>query len=67
VGDPGTTVRVRTVSPGGTGTGVDRQPTDRAGRPEDLAAVPVAVAADPVVTNALLDIDEGERAGTISR
>ena len=65
MGDPGTTVRVHTVSPGGTGTGVDRQPTDRAGRPEDLAAVPVA--ADPVVTNALLDIDEGERAGTISR
>ncbi len=60
-------VRVNTVSPGGIGIGVDRQLTPHAGRAEDIAAAVVAVMSNPAITNALLDVDGGERQGTISR
>jgi NAD(P)-dependent dehydrogenase (short-subunit alcohol dehydrogenase family) len=60
-------VRVNTISPGGIGIGVDRQLTDHAGRAQDIAAMAIAVMANPAVTNALLDVDGGERLGTITR
>jgi enoyl-[acyl-carrier-protein] reductase (NADH) len=59
-------VRVNTVSPGGIGIGTDRQLTPHRGRPEEVAAAVVALAANPAVTGALLDVDGGERLGTYS-
>ncbi|NVO32259.1 SDR family oxidoreductase [Hymenobacter lapidiphilus] len=57
-------IRVNVVSPGGIGMRPDRQLTEHAGQPEDVAAMILAVLSNPAVTNAVVDVDNGERLGT---
>jgi len=56
-------IRVNVVSPGGIGMRPDRQLTAYAGQPEDVAAMVLALMANPAVTNAVVDVDGGERLG----
>jgi len=59
-------IRVNVVSPGGIGMPPDRQLARHAGRPEDVAAMVLAVMTNPAVTGAVVDVDGGERLGTWS-
>ncbi len=56
-------IRVNVVSPGGIGLPPDRQLTQHRGQPEDVAAMILALLANPAVTNAKIDVDGGERTG----
>lgn len=59
-------IRVNTVSPGGIGIRTDRQLTPHRGQADDIAAAVLALATNPAITGALLDVDGGERLGTYS-
>ena len=56
-------IRVNVVSPGGIGIQSDRQLAHHAGQPEDVAAMILALIANPAVTNTVVDVDGGERLG----
>ncbi|MFN3945249.1 MAG: SDR family oxidoreductase [Allosphingosinicella sp.] len=56
-------IRVNVVSPGGIGMRPDRQLAAHAGTPEDVATAILALITNPAVTNAVLDVDGGERLG----
>ncbi len=60
-------IRVNIISPGGIGISPDRQLTHHAGQPTDVAAMVLAVITNPAVTNAVIDVDGGERLGTWSK
>jgi NAD(P)-dependent dehydrogenase (short-subunit alcohol dehydrogenase family) len=57
-------VRVNVVSPGGIGIRMDRQLIPRPGVAEDVADMVCALMGNPAVTNAVVDVDGGERLGT---
>ncbi|MEO1063238.1 MAG: SDR family oxidoreductase [Actinomycetota bacterium] len=57
-------VRVNVVSPGGIGLPPDRQLVERAGEPGDIGQAVTALMVNPAITNAVLDVDGGERLGT---
>jgi NAD(P)-dependent dehydrogenase (short-subunit alcohol dehydrogenase family) len=59
-------IRLNTVSPGGIGIGKDRQLVEHAGQPDDVGAMVVALMSNPAVTATVVDVDGGERLGTIS-
>ena len=59
-------IRVNVVSPGGIGIRTDRQLVHHAGQPDDVAKMVLAVMTNPAVTNAVIDVDGGERLGTWS-
>jgi NAD(P)-dependent dehydrogenase (short-subunit alcohol dehydrogenase family) len=59
-------IRVNVISPGGIGLQPDRQLVQRAGQPEDVAGMVVAVMTNPAMTGAVVDIDNGERLGNWS-
>jgi NAD(P)-dependent dehydrogenase (short-subunit alcohol dehydrogenase family) len=59
-------IRVNTVSPGGIAFPMERQLIHHAGEPDDIAAMVVALMANPAVTATVVDVDGGERLGTIS-
>lgn len=56
-------IRVNVVSPGGIAMRPDRQLTAHANQPEDVAAMVLALMSNPAVTNAVVDVDSGERLG----
>jgi len=56
-------IRVNVVSPGGIGLRPDRQLSEHTGTPDDIGAASVALLANPAITNAMLDVDGGERLG----
>ena len=60
-------IRVNVISPGGIGIISDRQLAHHAGQPADVAAMVIAVITNPAVTNAVIDVDGGERLGTWSQ
>lgn len=60
-------IRVNVISPGGIGMSPDRQLTQHAGQPIDVARMVVAVIMNPAVTNAVIDVDGGERLGSWSQ
>ncbi len=53
-------IRVNVVSPGGIGIQSDRQLAHHTGQPEDVAAMILALIANPAVTNTVVDVDGGE-------
>ncbi|WP_376093771.1 SDR family oxidoreductase [Roseomonas sp. CCTCC AB2023176] len=55
--------RINVVSPGGIGLRPDRQLAEHAGSPDDIGAAALALIANPAITNAVLDVDGGERLG----
>jgi len=57
-------VRVNVVSPGGIGIRMDRQLIPHAGVAEDVANMVCSLMANPAVTNAVVDVDGGERLGS---
>jgi len=57
-------IRVNAISPGGIGITPDRQLTHHAGQPVDIAVMVLAVIINPAVTNAVIDVDGGERLGS---
>ena len=59
-------MRVNVVSPGGIGMRPDRQLAEHVGVPADIAAAVLALITNPAITNAVLDVDGGERLGTWS-
>lgn len=59
-------IRVNVVSPGGIGLRPDRQLAEHRGRPEDVASTVLAVMTNPHVTDAVIDVDGGERLGAWS-
>ena len=56
-------IRVNVVSPGGSGMRPDRQLAAHAGEPDDIARAVMALLTNPAITNAVLDVDGGERLG----
>jgi NADP-dependent 3-hydroxy acid dehydrogenase YdfG len=56
-------IRVNVISPGGIGMRPDRQLAEHAGAPDDIAAAVLALITNPAITNAVLDVDGGERLG----
>lgn len=56
-------IRVNVVSPGGIGMHPDRQLAAHAGEPDDIARAVLALITNPAITNAVLDVDGGERLG----
>lgn len=56
-------IRVNVVSAGGIGMRPDRQLTEHAGMPVDVAAAVMAVINNPAITGAVLDVDGGGRLG----
>ena len=56
-------IRVNVISPGGIGLQPDRQLVHRAGQPEDVAGMAIAVMVNPAMTGAVIDVDSGERLG----
>lgn len=59
-------IRVNVISPGGIGLRPDRQLSHHAGQPEDVAAMAIALMTNPAITNAVIDVDGGERLGAWS-
>jgi len=59
-------IRINVVSPGGIGLRPDRQLSHHAGQPEDIAAMAIALMTNLAVTNAVVDVDGGERLGAWS-
>ena len=59
-------IRVNIVSPGGIGLRPDRQLTHYVGQPVDVAKMVLAVMTNSAMTNAVIDVDGGERLGTWS-
>lgn len=59
-------IRVSVVSPGGINLRPDRQLAQHQGRPEDVAAMVLAIIGNPHVTDATVDVDGGERLGAWS-
>lgn len=59
-------IRVNVISPGGIGLQPDRQLVQRAGQPEDIAGMVLAVITNPAITGAVIDVDSGERLGNWS-
>jgi NAD(P)-dependent dehydrogenase (short-subunit alcohol dehydrogenase family) len=59
-------LRVNVVSPGGIGLHPDRQLTEHRGAPEDIGQAVLALITNPAITNAVLDVDGGERLGVWS-
>lgn len=55
--------RVNVISPGGIGLRPDRQLAEHAGTPDDIGMAGIALMANPAITNAVLDVDGGERLG----
>ncbi|MBY0404012.1 MAG: SDR family oxidoreductase [Cyanobacteria bacterium] len=60
-------IRVNVISPGGIGIQTDRQLAHHRGQPEDIAAMAFAMMINPAVTNAVIDVDGGERLGDWSQ
>lgn len=56
-------LRLNVVSPGGIGMRPDRSLVHRAGQAGDVAAMVLALMANPAITNAVVDVDGGERLG----
>ena len=56
-------IRVNVVSPGGIGMRPDRQLAEHAGTPDDIAGAVLALLSNSAITNAVLDVDGGERLG----
>jgi NAD(P)-dependent dehydrogenase (short-subunit alcohol dehydrogenase family) len=56
-------IRVNVISPGGIGLQPDHQLVHRAGQPEDVAGMAIAVMINPAMTGATIDVDSGERLG----
>lgn len=59
-------IRVNVVSPGGIGLKPNRQLVPRPGTADDIGQAALALITNPVVTNAILDVDGGERLGSWS-
>lgn len=59
-------IRVNVVSPGGIGLKPDRQLVPRVGQPLDIAKAFVLLMTNPAMTDAVIDVDSGERLGTWS-
>lgn len=59
-------IRINVVLPGGIGLRPDRQLSHHAGQPEDIAAMAIALMTNLAVTNAVVDVDGGERLGAWS-
>lgn len=56
-------IRVNVVSPGGIGLKPERQLVPHPGTADDIGQAALALIANPAVTNAVLDVDGGERLG----
>jgi NAD(P)-dependent dehydrogenase (short-subunit alcohol dehydrogenase family) len=56
-------LRLNIVSPGGIGMKPDRNLVHRAGEARDVGAMVVSLMSNPAVTNAVVDVDSGERLG----
>ncbi len=56
-------IRVNVISHDGIGMQPDRQLAQHAGQPEDVAAMILAAMTNLAVTNAVIDVDGGERLG----
>ena len=56
-------IRVNVISPGGIGLKPDRQLVHHSGQPIDIARMAVAVMTNSAMTNAVIDVDGGERLG----
>ena len=59
-------IRVNVISPGGIGLRPDRQLAHHSGQPADVAAMAISLITNPAVTNAVIDVDGGERLGAWS-
>jgi threonine dehydrogenase-like Zn-dependent dehydrogenase len=60
-------LRVNAVSPGGIGvTPLNLQLIEHAGQPEDVAAMVLALMANPAVTGTVVDVDGGEFLGSVT-
>ena len=59
-------IRVNVISPGGIGLRPDRQLSQHAGQPEDVATMAIALMTNLAITNAVIDVDGGERLGAWS-
>lgn len=56
--------RINVVSPGGIEMQPDRQLAEHAGKAEDVGEMVVALMSNSAMTNAIVDVDGGERLGT---
>lgn len=59
-------IRVNVVSPGGIGIRPDSQLVHHRSQSQDVAAMILALLVNPAMTNAVIDVDGGERFGTWS-